>query len=333
MRIVAFILFIVITTGLLMGGVFLLVVHTDDKYAIWVFVALLALMIFVYGPLTLGSVRAFWDVTGSEDSRRYYRRVILVVIGLEVLAAVVTVVYAVVTRAGALIPIIFIGGGVLLTAVALLVGPALYRYDRTHRPPASDWVAIEPSQISRRILATVITFVGVFALGIIGLGIANTVFPRTLRVAQLLPFALSFAFIISGGVSVFSTTGWNRRLRDVTDRDPSRLRRVARVVLRNKNIDLDDRDLVAAARCAAVISVTMPFQLANIVLLYAGLLLQQIPALQNGSANEYSIIVIILLIAFLVVLLPLQIVRIRRARQYARTHAADAESPMATPTN
>ena len=94
MRIVAFILFIVITTGLLMGGVFLLVVHTDDKYAIWVFVASLAMMIFVYGPLTLGSVRAFWDVTGSEDSRRYYRRVILVVIGLEVLAAVVTVVYA-----------------------------------------------------------------------------------------------------------------------------------------------------------------------------------------------------------------------------------------------
>ena len=77
----------------------------------------------------------------------------------------------------------------------------------------------------------------------------------------------------------------------------------------------------------------MPFQLANIVLLYAGLLLQQIPALQNGSANEYSITTIVLLIALLLVLLPLQIVRIRRARQYARTHAADAESPMATPNN
>ncbi len=327
MRVLAFILSIVVSTGLLMAGVILLVVETKETDSVWIFIASLALVVFVYGPLALGSFRAYWDVTGSQDSRRYYRRIVLVVLALELLAAIVTVIFAVLTSAGSLIPVAFIGGGVVLTVAAFLLGPAVYRYDRAHPRAVSAWVAIEKAAITKRIVATAITFLGVLVLGAIGVVIVSTVAPNVLSVPQMLLFALSFAFIFSAAVCVFSTLGWNRRLVDVTDRDPSRLRRVVRVVLRNKPADLDGRDLIAAARYAAVISVTLSFQLAYIVLLYAGLVLQQINVLRTGIADTFSILIIVFFVVILAALLPLQIVRIRRARRYARDHAADLNEP------
>lgn len=78
MRIVAFILSIVLTSALLLGGVFLIALHLGDDPA-WILVTSIAVTILVYGPLTVGSFRAYWDVRGSDSSRRYYRRVLLVV--------------------------------------------------------------------------------------------------------------------------------------------------------------------------------------------------------------------------------------------------------------
>jgi hypothetical protein len=327
MRIAAFILSIVVSTVLLLGGAFLLVVQASDSTStVWVFVATVAMMMFVYGPLTLGSFRAYWDVTGSEESRTYYRRVLLVVLGLEVIAAIVTVVYAVSTAAGVVIPVVFIGSGAALTAVALIVGPAFYRYDRAHRPPDPGWVGIERRQVTRRLLAMAITFLGVVALGVIGFEIVSGFAGRALSVGQVLAFSLEFGFFAAGAVGLFSTLGWIRRLREVTDRDPSRLRRVARVVLRKKSIDLDERDLVAAARYAAVISVTLSFQTAYLVLLYAGLVLQQVTLLVTGENAGFSLFIVVLLVAVLVVILPLQIVRIRRARRYATEHAEQLDA-------
>ncbi|MDJ0337299.1 hypothetical protein [Cryobacterium sp. PH31-O1] len=333
MRVLAFILSIVVSTALLMAGVVLLVVETKETDSVWIFIASLAMVVFVYGPLTLGSFRAYWDVTGSKESRRYYRRIVLVVLALEVLAAIVTVIFAILTVAGPLIPVAFIGGGVILTVTAIFLGPAIYRYDRAHPRAVSAWVAIEKAAITKRIMATTITFLGVLVLGLIGTAIVNGVATNVLSVPQMLLFALSFAFISSGAVCVFSTLGWSRRLVDVTDRDPSRLRRVVRVVLRNKPADLDGRDLVAAARYAAVISVTLSFQLAYIVLLYAGLFLQQINVLRTGIADTFSIAIIVFLVVILAVLLPIQIVRIRRARRYSRDHSVDLNEPVGASAN
>lgn len=76
-----------------------------------------------------------------------------------------------------------------------------------------------------------------------------------------------------------------------------------------------------------MISVTLSFQLAFIVLLYAGLFLQQVNVLRSGTADTLSITIIVFLAVILVVLLPLQFVRIRRARRYARNHAAEITEP------
>ncbi|RPE76058.1 MULTISPECIES: hypothetical protein [unclassified Frondihabitans] len=322
MRIAAFILTIVLATGILMGGVVLLVLQGNSENPAWIFAQTLAMIPFVYGPLTIGSFRAYWDVAGSEESRRYFRRVVSIVIGLEGVAAVITVVCAVATSSAPLIPIVFIGTGAILTAVALLVGPVAYRYDRAHPRPQQEWVAIEPTEIRRKIVTVAVTFVGVLALGLVGLGVLSAVVPRSLSLLQVLIFALSFACIAGGGVALFSTLPWNRRLRDVTDRDPARLRRIAKVVVRKKPGELDPQDMTAAARYAAVISITMSFQLAYLVLLYAGIVLQQVNTLQEGIGDSFSIILIVILVAVLVVILPLQVVRIRRARRYVTEHAA-----------
>ncbi|BDZ48718.1 hypothetical protein GCM10025867_09590 [Frondihabitans sucicola] len=325
MRIAAFIVTILLATGLLMGGVTLLVLQSDLQDPGWIFVQSLAMIPFVYGPLTVGSFRASWDVAGSLESGRYFRRIVLVVLGLEAIAAVCTVACAIVTSSGPLIPVVFIGTGAVLTVIALLVGPIVYRYDRAHPRPHQEWVAIEPTQVRRKIVVVAITFVGVLALGLIGLGVVNDFAPRSLSLSQLLLFALSFACIMAGAVAIFSTLRWNRRLRDVTDRDPSRLRRIAKVVIRKKPIDLEPEDLTAAARYAAVISITMSFQLAYLVLLYAGILLQQINTLREGFGDSFSIIIIVFLVAILAVIFPLQVVRIGRARRYVREHTADLD--------
>jgi len=323
MRILAFLSSIVISTLFLTAGIILLVFETSDTESAWTFVAVFPLIVFVYGPLTMGSFRAYWNVAGSTDSKRYYRRVVLVVGALEVLAAIVTVIFATLTSAGPLIPIVFIGGGAVFTVAVLFIGPALYRHDRAHPRSQPAWVAIEKSEINKRIVATALTFLGVLVVGLIGIGIISMTAPTAPSVPQMLIPALSLAFTFSAVVCVISTLGWNQRLVDVTDRDPLRLRRVARVVLRNKPVDLDAWDLVAAARYAAVTSVTLSFQLGYIVLLYAGLVLIQINALRDGFAATVSIVIIIVLVVILAALLPLQLVRIRRARRYARLHATD----------
>ena len=327
MRILAFILSIVIATGLCVGAAFLLATQSRNDDSLSIFTAAPAMMIFVFGPLTVGSFRAYWDVTGSQDSRRYYGRILLVVIGLEVLAAIALVVSAALTSAGPFIPVVFVGAGVILTTVALLLGPVLYRLDLAHPASTPRWVAIEKAEITKRIAASAISFLGVLIVGIIVLGIVGALAPNAVSVTQTLLLALSLAFIVSGAVCVFPTLGWNRLLRDLIDRDPARLRQVARVVIRNKHVDLDEQDLEAAARYAAMLSVTMPFQLGSIVLLYVGIALQQINALQNPATANFSVWIIVLLIVALAFLLPLQVVHIRRVRRYARDHAADSSNP------
>jgi hypothetical protein len=205
MRIVAFILSVVIATGLLVAGAFFLILNSEDEDPVWVLIITVAMTTFIYGPLILGSFRAYWDVTGSDDSRRYFRRVLLIMIGLEMVAAIVTVVYAVTTSAGAIVPVVLIGGGVVLTIAAPLIGRAFYKYDSAHRPAPSGWIAIEPSQIRHRILAVGITFVGVLLLALLGLGFVESISDDALSLADVILSALSFAFIVAGAVCIFST--------------------------------------------------------------------------------------------------------------------------------
>lgn len=326
MRIVAFILSILLTTGLLLGGIVLLVLTGPPEGGVSLLLSALGLSFLVCGPLTVGSFRAYWDVEGSAASRTYYRRLLVVVGGVSVLGAALVIVGTAVGGGGPLVPVLCIAGSVVLFAAAVLIGRALYRYDRKHPRPTTEWVAIEPAAIRKRVVVAALTFVGVMIIGIISLALLNGAVEGKLDLVVVVLYPVTFASLAAGLVCLLSTLGWSRRIRDVTDRDPARLRRVAQVVLRGKKHALDEHDQIAAAKYAAIVSVTMPFQTTYFLLLYVGVLMQQGFLWSHGDDHSVALFLLPLYVVLLVVFIPLQIVRSRRARRYARAHAVVLEA-------
>ena len=92
-------------------------------------------------------------------------------------------------------------------------------------------------------------------------------------------------------------------------------------MLRNVPNHLDERDQIAAAKYAVLASITMPFQVVYFILLNTGFLLLLINLHSLQAEVDLSIPLIALLCLALVVIVPLQAIRIRRARRYASTHA------------
>ncbi|ARC58517.1 hypothetical protein AS850_15625 [Frondihabitans sp. 762G35] len=325
MRIAAFVIVVLLSTSILLGGVVLLVLGQDALDPVSLIVQTLALTVLVYGPLTMGSFRAAWDVEGSQESRTYYRRVVRITLGLEVVAAIASVGVAVARSSGWVVSLAFVGIGIVLTAAALIVGPVAARWDRAHPAPSRGWVAIQPAEVRRKILIAFVVFGALVVLAVVAAAALTGLGLDAPSLLALLPYSLSLAVIGAGLVLVFSTLSWSRRLREVTDRDPSRLRRVAKVVLGRKSLDLDEQDKTAAARFASVTSITMPVQLAYLVLLYAGIMLQQVGALIRGDV--FPMVLVGFSIAALAVFIPLYTSRIRRARRYAREHEAEVTAP------
>ncbi|TFC44044.1 MULTISPECIES: hypothetical protein [unclassified Cryobacterium] len=103
-----------------------------------------------------------------------------------------------------------------------------------------------------------------------------------------LSFAAESAFIAAALACILVTLPLNRRLRESVSRDLGRLRKMGKVVLRGKQLELDHDEQVAAAKYAVLISIVIPFQLAYITLLYAGLKIQQAQSLVSGTRSEFS---------------------------------------------
>ncbi|MDY7529982.1 MULTISPECIES: hypothetical protein [unclassified Cryobacterium] len=104
-----------------------------------------------------------------------------------------------------------------------------------------------------------------------------------------LSFAAESAFFAEALACILVALPLNRRLRESVSRDLGRLRKVGKVVLRGKHLELDHDEPVAAAKDAVLISMVFPFQLAYITLLYAGLRIQQAQSLVSGTRSEFSI--------------------------------------------
>jgi hypothetical protein len=162
MRIVAFIVSIVLTGALMMGGEFVLVFASPGLSPGWLAGLSLALAAVVYGPLVLGSFRAYWDVAGSPESRQYFRRVALVVVSAEVAAPVLALVFAISHGAGPLLPVVFAGLGAVLTAGALVAGDALFRREQVTRAAPVPWIGIDRLEVRRALVRTAVAFVAVF---------------------------------------------------------------------------------------------------------------------------------------------------------------------------
>ena len=326
MRIAAFIVSVLVSSALALGGTLLVVFAAPPRVDWTLFLATVGLVALVFGPLTLGSLTAYWDFGGDPARRRLLRRWIVGVVLAEVAGVAAVVAYAVLNGSPWWLVVVFAGGGALLTAVALVVGPALQRRDDASRDPRPTWVPITRREITRKVVTVAAVFAGALVVGLV---VAVVVSTTVDGLSDILPsglgFAVALAFFAGAITCVTTTLSFNRALREATGRDPALVQKVGRVVLRGKAVDLDPGERVAAARYAQVVAVTLPFQLAYLVMLYAGLAIQQVQGLLSGT-SPFALPLLVLLVVVLVAFLPWTLLRIARARRYARAHAAEADA-------
>lgn len=322
MKLLALIISTLLATALLMGSAIVIATTADGDLGVLEVLPLAASSVFIFGPLMLGSLTAYFEAGLSDASRSAFRRRLVIIIGLEVLAAVAIVAYAFLRPTAAWIPLLFIGVGVVLTAVAPAVGGAVRRLDARRRSAAPAWQSITSEEIGRRVRTVAVTFV--VAL-VVAIGAAAVVFAMVDEGRgsfwQLLPITASLAFLAAGMACILVSLGWNRRLREVLGHDLGNVRLFAKVVLGRTGWELDQAQRVGAARYAATVPAILGFQLAYITLLYTGLALQQVNTLLSGHAAQWVPWLLGAMVVVLFVFFPLFLRRIRRAQHYAREHA------------
>jgi|GEM_PF-1499585 len=319
-KVLAFVLSVLIATALVAAGTALIVIQSPSRSLGLDLVAIFALTAFVYGPLLLGSVTSYWDVRGSAGSRASFRRYLWVVLGIEALAAIAIVVYSVVAGTPIWFPIVFIVGGAVLTVVGLTIGRALHRHEQAHPRAEEPWRPVSRHEVSRKVLGIAVTFVAVFVVGLVVFGLLGAS-DGAPSLGDQLTFAFQFATIGAALTAILVSVPLNRRLRSTVGGDFGTIRTVGKVVLGNKKVELDHAGQVAAAKYATIIPTILGFQLSYLTLLYLGLGTQQVRMILGGRNEAFTIGFTILLIAFLVAFIPYVVVRIRRARTYAREHA------------
>lgn len=325
MRIAAFIVSVLVSSGLALGGTLLIAFAAPPRVDWTLLLATTSVVALVFGPLTLGSLTASWDL-GGDDARRRLRRRWFATVGLVEIAGILAIVaYAVVNGAPWWVPVVFAAGNALLTAAALVVGPALRRRDAGARRAASTWVPVTRREIVRKVVTVAVVFVASLVLG---LAAAVILFPLVddLRgaLAEGVVLAVVLALFAGGVACIVVTLPLNRLLREGAGDDPVLMRKLGKVVLRRRELDLDPRERTIAARYAQIVAVTLPFQLAYFVMLYLGLGLQQVRSLADRE-DPFAPFLLALLVVVLIVFLPLTLVRLSRARRYAREHASEAD--------
>lgn len=329
MRVIAFIVTVLLATAVLLGGVSIVVLETPDAEPWLGPFATLALTTLIYGPLVLGSLNAYWDVRRTEASRRSYRWWLGIVVGVEVLAAVAIVVFAVVAGAQLWIPVLFIGGGAVLLVVALVAGRWLGRREQRHPLTDRPLAVMDRRQFRRRVLIVALVFVVGMAVGLLACVLIALAADEPL--APLLSFAFQVAFLAATLAALLVARPLNLALRESAGRDLGLMRRLSRVVLRGKHDDLTADEQAAAVRYAVVAPQALGFQLAAMTLLYIALLLQYLRTLLLDDASAFYTATAVILVAVMVVYYPILIVRIRRASRYAEEHASALDAAVEAP--
>ena len=321
MRVVAFLLALLIATVVTVGGIALIVLTSPDRTIGLLWLPVLTLTVFVDGPLLLGTLSSYWDVRRTPETWRAFRWWFRGVRIAQALGALAIIAFAVLARAPWWVPVAAIALGFLLDVLASRVARVLLARDEARRPAEPGWQPVSRARIVRKILIVAATFVVVLLLALLGLSLLfGVIGDEEDSVASVLLYALEFAFLGAALACIVVTLELNRQLRENVSRDVVELRTIGKVVLRNKAIPLDEAQQVAAAKYAVLASITMPFTVGYLTLLYIGLGMQQVERLQHGP-DPLAIGSLVLFVVVFVVALPLTLLRARRARAYAAAHA------------
>lgn len=269
----------------------------------------------------------------GPDGRRFLRRLVYVVAGIQLLGVLGLVLVAIAApdSAGYLV------GVVVLSIVLLWSGIRLgMRFQQRLVDESAEhrtWASWPRSRVRRAILRVVVVFtiasmVGSGAILVLGLtlGEGDGLSPGSSIIygLSLGCFAASIACLVLAWPLV-------KDMRRVLGRDHATQKAIVRVVLRNKNDPLSEDAQDKAAAYAGIMAVYYPFQIAQLTLLFGGLWLQQVWNLPDGPSDPLYPVALGLVIGLpllVLISLPIIIRECRRARRYARDHPERCPCPV-----
>lgn len=302
-------------TTVLLGSAMAMVVIAGRPDTLWVILTSLAMAPLLVGPVLLGSLAAYWDSRSSSGARAVFRRWMVGTLIADAAGAIVLVLFSVLTPAPWWIPAVLIGVGAVATAVAPAAGRSVYRADDSADPPPTS------VDVPKKIRVLVIVFVTTLVVGGVVLVILLDVLGADDAVFGIL-FALAFALLAAAFTSSLTMISLGPGVRTILGADLGRAQKISKVVVRGKDIPLDEAELSTAARYAERMPTVIGFQIANFCLTYVAILTLQVPRMISGLDTLTTFIVVLFVIG-LVVLVPLQIVQLRRVQRYAREHPGD----------
>jgi hypothetical protein len=324
------------------GAVFLIAATVERPTVPLLILSSLAVMALTVTPILAGSIVALSLVDPKlPQGRRYFQRLAGISAGTQLLGAIGIVVFAIVQGAPSWLPVSIIAAGAVLTTVSILAAEALRRREAAGSRIGGANRELTRQERNRKARGVAITFaVTLVVASAVMISVMFALLDDDDDPAQLLAvsiaFGITFAFLAASIACL--VVGWPlvRALRDHLGPDPKDHRLLKRVVVRGKSEELDAEQSERAVRYAVVLADFLPFQLAQFLLLYAALLLQQGISLLSNPDSELRGLTIglaVFLLAVLITCLPIFLRQFRRVRNYAADHRHLTAQPVVDSAN
>lgn len=326
LKIIAAIAAVVLAIAVPVAATLLIVAVVGKSSAPMLLLSSFAVMMVTMAPIFAGSMLALSPIDPKlPEGRRYFRRRIAMFVCVQLLGVVGIVAFAVIEGSPWWLPVVITAAGVLLAALCRPVGDSLRRRGTTSPPTRHPNRELTRQERSRKVRRVAITFAVTLVVASAALTAVFFALPaegddRAEVLTFAFMFGASFACLAAGLACVVVSWPLVRSLRDKLGSDPREHRLIKRVVIRGKNDELTREQSERAAAYAVVLSDFYPFQIAQLLLLYAALLLQQGVSLMSNPDSELrwlAIGVAILLLVVIIVYLPMTIRHVRRVRRYA----------------
>ncbi|WP_210481481.1 hypothetical protein [Naasia sp. SYSU D00948] len=285
------------------------------------FLVAVALILLALPPLVLGAFLQSWPVepwrgTGRKDLARMLSATVVV----QLVGAGLLLLLAVDDRVPLWQPVAFLAAVAVVSAVNVPAAVAVRRHDALRPPPP-------PAEWSRDVMLRKTRTVQLWAFGtllVAGAGVLAIAAAGGLQSLRqlwvLVALAVSLACIAGSAACLIAAWPLARRLRE--EREDADGRAVVRSIRQGRVDPLLSGREDRVVGCARVLASYVPFQIAQLTLLYAGLLLAQLPStvFAEDRPDLLSTVVLAVLIVTYALFLPLSLRLWRGARRYAAVH-------------
>ena len=184
------------------------------------------------------------------------------------------------------------------------------------------WPPFTPAEVRARVRGVAIVFVTASVLGFVAAAWVMSIVDggdAGDRWGASAAYAVSMGLLVASVACLIATSGFVKAVRARFDPSFPWRKDVSELITRGRGDSIADDKRELAARYAAVLAVYLPFQLAQLVLLYIGLAGLQLAALLDGSAGDNAPLrvgIAVLVTLAVVVSVPYSLLQIARVRKY-----------------